>query len=215
MKIGKYPVKHSYKIARLVSDILSLGITVLIFTAAIRFIDEYRDMLRLIGKDNVDMIDSEYLADFSQGYLWVIVFPVIAVGIIAAYLVLTLKSHRFEKYNITKRNAQSVYNWYAFCVSICKIPLLMGVFDIMYNFNMRMFGEKVNLFGFQSIIDVLLILIIIRLTVHRIRKITEPEKEEEYEYEYSDGSEAVTVTLKPVDDDSKDNNDWEKYNKRR
>lgn len=213
MKIGKYPVKHSYKIARLVSDVLSLGITVLIFTSAVRFMGEYSDMLRLIGKDNVDMIDSEYRVDFSRGYLWVIVFPVIAAGVIAAYLVLTFKSRKFDRYNITKQNAQSVYNWYAFCVSVCKIPLLMCVFDVMYNFCMKMFGEKVHLFGFQSVIDVLLIVIIIRLTVYRIRKITEPEKEE-YEYGYSDDSEVVTVTLKPVDDESNDNSDLEQYNKR-
>lgn len=204
MKIAKYPVKHSYKIARLVSDVLSLGIMVLIFTTAARFIGEYREMLYMIGENNIEIIENEYNSGFSHEYLWVIIFPIAAMGIIAAYLVLTLKNHKFNKFNITKQNAQSVYNWYAFCVSICKIPLLMGIFDIMYNFNLKMFGEKVNLFGFQFVIDVLLILIIIRLTVHRIKKITESEKEEEYKYVYSDGTEVMTVKLKPADDDSKD-----------
>lgn len=199
MKIGKYPVKHSYKIARLVSDLLSIGIAVLIFGAAAQFVEDYHDMLRMIGSDGVELIESEYSAGFSSRYLWVYLFPALVIAVFAAYMILTLKSHKFEGHNITRTNAQNVYNRYTFCVSVCKIPLLMGIFDVMYIFTSRMFGEKTSFFSFQLIIDALLILIIIRLTIHRIRK-SEKSEEEVYRYGTSDG-ETFTVKLKSIDDD--------------
>ncbi|MCM1166040.1 MAG: hypothetical protein NC299_10730 [Lachnospiraceae bacterium] len=173
MKIGKYPVKPTFRVARAVSDVLSLGIAVLIFSAAINFIAQYRMMLRKIGADAVAAIESEYMSSISWRYWLVLIFPALVVGVFAAYLILTLTSRKLGKFNVTKRTAQDVYDWYAFCVSVCKIPVLMGIFDIMYIFHQRMLGDKTSFFSLQVLLDIIIVAIIIRFTMHRIRKITE------------------------------------------
>lgn len=173
MKINKYPVKPAFRVSRVVSDVFSLGIAVLIFSATINFIAMYRVMLQKIGADGVAAIESEYNGSISWGYWFALIFPALTVGVFAAYLILTLTSRTFKKYGVTKRNAQSVYDWFAFCVSVCKIPILMGIFDIMYIFHQRMLGDDISLFSIQVVLDILIVAIIIRFTVHRIRKATE------------------------------------------
>lgn len=173
MKIGKYPVKCSFKVSRIVSDVLSLGIAVLIFSVTFGFIAQYRNMLQQIGEDGIAAIENDYIGAFSWSYWFALIFPALATGVFAAYLILTLTSRKLEKFNITKRNAQEVYDWYAFCVSVCKIPILMGTFDIMYIFQRRMLGDNISLFSMQILLDIVIVAIIIRFTVHRIRKITE------------------------------------------
>ncbi len=175
MKIGKYPVKRSFRIARIVSDVFSLGIAVVIFSVTVNFIAQFQAMLRQIGSEGVSAIESDHIAAFSWSYWLALIFPALVVGVFAAYLILTMTSRKFTKYNITKRNAQSVYNWYAVCVSVCKIPVLMGIFDIMYIFHQRMLGVNISLFSMQILLDIVIVAIIIRFTVHRIRTITKPE----------------------------------------
>ncbi len=173
MKIGKYPVKPSFRVARVVSDVLSLGIAVLIFSVTVNFITQYRMMLQKIGAEGVSEIEDSYISAFSWSYWLSLIFPALVVGVFAAYLILTLTSRKLNKFNITKRTAQDVYDWYAFCVSVCKIPVLMGIFDVMYIFHQRMLRDKISFFSLQVLLDIVIVAIIIRFTVHRIRKITE------------------------------------------
>lgn len=173
MKIGKYPVKPSFRIARIVSDILSVGIAVLIFSVTANFIRQYRLMLQKIGAEGVSEIEDNYIGGFSWSYWLSLIFPALVVGVFAAYLILTLTSRKMSKFNITKRTAQDVYDWYAFAVSVSKIPVLMGIFDIMYIFHRRMLGDKISFFSLQVLLDIVIVMIIIRFTIHRIRKITE------------------------------------------
>lgn len=173
MKIGKYPVKPSFRIARIVSDILSVGIAVLIFSVTANFIRQYRLMLQKIGAEGVSEIEDNYIGGFSWSYWLSLIFPALVVGVFAAYLILTLTSRKMSKFNITKRTAQDVYDWYAFAVSVSKIPVLMGIFDIMYIFHRRMLGDKISYFSLQVLLDIVIVMIIIRFTIHRIRKITE------------------------------------------
>ena len=173
MKIGKYPVKPSFRVARVVSDVLSLGIAVLIFSVTVNFITQYRMMLQKIGAEGVSEIEDSYISAFSWSYWLSLIFPALVVGVFAAYLILTLTSRKLNKYKNTKRTAQDVYDWYAFCVSVCKIPVLMGIFDVMYIFHQRMLGDKISFFSLQVLLDIVIVAIIIRFTVHRIRKITE------------------------------------------
>ena len=173
MKIGKYPVKPSFRIARIVSDILSVGIAVLIFSVTANFIRQYRLMLQKIGAEGVSEIEDNYIGGFSWSYWLSLIFPALVVGVFAAYLILTLTSRKMSKFNITKRTAQDVYDWYAFAVSVSKIPVLMGIFDIMYIFHRRMLGDKISYFSLQVLLDIVIVMIIFRFTIHRIRKITE------------------------------------------
>lgn len=196
MRIGKYPVKHSFRLARIISDVLSLGIAFLIVNATLKFFTLYRQTINRIGAENIKIIyEYGYNLAYRQYVAWI--FPALVLGIFAAYLILTLKSHRFEKYSVTRKNAQSVYDWYSFAVSLCKIPALMGVFDMMYITHQRLLMNKVSIFSVQLILDAVIIALIIRLSVHRIRRLTETEKPPKKE---TDGVKARLA-------DDNDNND--------
>lgn len=197
MRIGKYPVKPSFRVSRVVSDVISLGIAVLIFSVTINFIKMYRMMLQKIGAEGVAAIESEYMSSISWGYWFALIFPALVVGVFAAYLILTLTSRKMSKYNVTKRNAQDVYDWYAFCVSVCKIPILMGLFDMMYIFHQRMLGDNISIFSMQVILDILIVTIIIRFTVHRIRKVTEVR-------ESAPAAEESVIRVRMTDNDDKE-----------
>ena len=176
MKISKYPVKHSYKLARIISDVLSLAIAYLIVNATFIFFANYKQA-SIVDPDTIVELTREYSVWWlvnRHKFAWI--FPALVLGIFAAYLILVLKNHRFEKYNVTKQSAQAVYDWYAFAVSLCKLPLLMGVFDVMCIFHQRMMFNKVSLFSVQVVLDILIIVIIIRLSVHRIRALTKTDK---------------------------------------
>lgn len=177
MKIGKYPVKHSYKLARIISDVLSLVIAYLIIKYTVDFFAVYKPVTNYIAKDNWDYVYKHgYWLAYRQYF--VLIFPALGLGVFAAYLILVLKSHKFAKYNVTKRSAQAVYDWYAFMVSLCKLPLLMFVFETMCIFISRMLNIEESLLNIRLILYLFIIVIIARLSVHRIRALTGTEKTE-------------------------------------
>lgn len=177
MKVGKYPVKHTYKIPRLIADVISLGLVVLIVSATVTFFGDYEaqlDILR-IGQDNVETIVQNHDPSIAWRQWTALIFPALAVITLALYLILTLKSHSFKRFNITKRNAQQCYDEFAFCVSLCKLPVLIIIFDIMCiaqdkllpfpKYGFSWFSWSIILYG-------LIIAIIIRFTLHRLNSIT-------------------------------------------
>ncbi len=178
MKIGKFPVKRTYKPARIISDALSLVVAYVIVSSTIHFFPTYKATVNEILKEAWLAGDmrlfykyEESLA-YRQYSAWI--FPALVLAVFAAYLILTLKSHRLAKYNITKQNAQSVYDWYAFAVSLCKLPILLALLDAMYITHQRLMFNYVSVFSVQMILYVVLVVIIIRLSVHRIKALTKP-----------------------------------------
>lgn len=181
MKVGKYPVKHSYKIARLISDVFSLGIAVVIVSVTMGFFRQYNALLdqMRIGNDNVESI----VQNFDSSIVWrqwlALIFPALVLAIFAAYLILTLKSHKFSRWQVTKLTAQECYDTFAFCVSLCKIPALLAVFDVMYIVHNKLLFMNVSWFSLQVLLDAVMIAIIIRFTMHRLDSITaKPEKKD-------------------------------------
>ena len=181
MKAGKYPVKHSYKIARLISDVFSLGIAVVIVSVTVGFFKQYNALLdqMRIGQDNVESI----VQNFDSSIVWrqwiALIFPALVLAIFAAYLILTLKSHKFSRWQVTKLTAQECYDTFAFCVSLCKIPALLAVFDVMYIVHNKLLFVNVSWFSLQVLLDAVMIAIIVRFTMHRLDSITaKPEKKD-------------------------------------
>ena len=178
MKIGKFPVKHSYKPARIISDALSLVVAYVIVSSTLRFISSYKDTVSPIIEEMVLNGNWEVVFKYGdslkyrQHFAWI--FLALVVGLFAAYLILVLKSHKFAKYNITKQNAQAVYDWYAFAVSLCKLPILLALLDAMYIVHQRLMFNPVSVFSVQMILYVVMVVIIIRLSVHRIKALTKP-----------------------------------------
>ena len=56
MKIGKYPVKHSYRIPRLITDVFSVGLAVFILSVEYMFMTVYEDNLRQNIGDNIEKL---------------------------------------------------------------------------------------------------------------------------------------------------------------
>lgn len=195
MKIGGFPVKRRFKPARVISDVLSLGITAVIFVLTVGFFPQYRAALSKAAEKNLYGILLKYGESLSYRHYFAWIFPALAIIVIAVYLILTLKSHEFRRYKITEDNAQAVYDWYAFAVSLCKIPALMAIFDIMYIFQRRMMFENVSPFSYQIILYIVAIVIIFRFSVHKIRKITE------IKHEMPDDDCPIKVRIKDDDED--------------
>lgn len=199
MKIGKYPVKFKYKVARLVSDVFSLGLAVMIGSVTVYFLQSYEYMLQRMGADNVEIITEQYNSGLEWQRWLALIFPALVVALFAVYIVLTLKSHPFRRYNVTKLTAQECWNVYALCASLCKIPVLMGIFDVMYIFHQNMLGGHESPFSFQLVLDAIIIAIIIRLGMHRISSITEPAAEPEEK-----PASAVKVRINPARDNGQE-----------
>ena len=158
MKIGKYPVKHSYKIPRIIADVFSVGLAVFICSVEIMFMTVYDDTLKTyIGGEALEKL----------------------LAVFAVYIVLVLKSHRLKGFNVTKRNAQKLYDMYALCASLCKIPALMFISEMMMITHNNMLMADEGWFTLQLVLDLLIIAILICLFRHLMQKMTEPEVHEE------------------------------------
>lgn len=181
IKIGGIEVKRRFTPARIVCDVVSLAAALVIVVIGVQHI----------------MIVSSYASPLGLAVL--LVFPVCAVGICAAYLKLTLKSREFKRYKITKQNAQSVYDWWAFSLSLAKIPLLLALFNAEFIFRDLTNFKPADLFNIPIILEVLLAVIIMRLARHRLARLTEVKKAEK-------GEEAVKVKVR-IADEPKDSDD--------
>ena len=120
-------------------------------------------------------------ADSSLGWKhWLtLIFPAAVLAVFAVYIVLVLKSHRLKGFNVTKRNAQKLYDMYALCASLCKIPALMFISEMMMITHNNMLMADEGWFTLQLVLDLLIIAILICLFRHLMQKMTEPEVHEE------------------------------------
>lgn len=173
MKIGKYPVKHSYKIPRLITDVFSVGLALFILSVEYMFMTVYEDNLRQNIGENIDKLAQ---VDPTIGWKhWItMIFPAAVIGVFAAYLILVLKSHRFRSLNVTKRNAQKVRDMYALCVSLCKIPALMFISEMMMITHNKMLMSEESWFTVQLVLDLVIIVLLICYFRRLLIKITQP-----------------------------------------
>ena len=205
MKIGKYPVKHSYKIPRLISDVFSAGLAVFICSVEIMFLTVYEDTLsRYIGEEQLQTLSQ---TDSSIGWRhWItLIFPALVLAVFAAYLILVLKSHRFKGLNVTKRTAQKVYDLYAMCVSLCKIPALMLISEMMMITHNKLLMSDESWFTIQLVLDALIIFMLIVFFRRMLIRLTEPEQTAE------DNVIKVKAVVKSDEEQpANDNNDTER-----
>lgn len=173
MKIGKYPVKHSYKIPRLITDVFSVGLAIFILSVEYMFMTLYEENLRTNIGENIDKLAQ---ADPTIGWKhWItLIFPAAVLAVFAVYLVLVLTSHRMSRLNITKRNAQKVRDLYALCVSLCKIPALMLISEMMMITHNKMLMSDEGWFSVQLVLDLVVIALLICVFRNLMIKATEP-----------------------------------------
>lgn len=159
MKIAGFKVNFRYKPARIISDVLSLGVCVFAVVTTALFVERFPELK-----------NPAFRADLVK--LWA--FPVLMAVPFAVYFALVHTSHSFSKYSVTEANVQSVYEWYAFTVSLCKLPLLILIADLMTTFQARFSGSEVSWFSMNYILYILTAVIIIRFSMHRIKSLTKP-----------------------------------------
>ena len=176
MKIGKYPVKHSYRIPRLITDVFSVGLAVFILSVEYMFMTVYEDNLRQNIGDNIEKLA---LSDPTIGWKhWVtMIFPAAVLAVFVAYLILVLKSHSFHSLNITKRNAQKVRDMYALCVSLFKIPALMFISEMMMITHNKMLMSDESWFTVQLVLDLAIIVLLICYFRRLLIRITQPAEQ--------------------------------------
>ncbi len=177
MKIGKYPIKRTYKIAQLICDILSLGFLVMTVSLTFAFLGEYHELLATIGSEHIAGMSEQFIAvEWRQ---WsALIFPLLIVGVLVAYIVLIFKSHRFARFNVTKLTAQKCYETYAFFVSLAKLPVIIIIIDYMMIVHDKL--RLAPLYGFSwfsptSILYLIILVIVIRFGIHRMNVITKTD----------------------------------------
>ncbi len=176
MKIGKYPVKHSYKVARIVSDVFSLGLAVFICSVEYMFMSVYSDTLTsYIGEENLAKF-TEIDPSLPWKHWITLIFPAAVLAVFAAYVILVLTSHKLSGISVTKRNAQKVYDMYALCVSLCKIPALMFINEMMMITHNKMLLSDESWFTVQLALDLVIIALLICVFRHLMIKVTTPEQ---------------------------------------
>lgn len=176
MKVGKYPVKRSYKIARLVSDVISAGLAVLICSVEYMFMTVYDETLKsYIGEENLQKLaQTDPSIEWKQ---WItLVFPAAVLAVFAVYVILVVTSRKLPWLNITKKTAQAVYDNYAFCASLCKIPALMFINEMMMITHNKMLMSDESWFTIQLVLDLMIIVLLILVFRKRLVKITSSEE---------------------------------------
>ncbi len=176
MTINGISVKRTYKPARIISDVISLGITGVIVYMTATFGARYKETVNSLP--NVWELLEKYRYSLATRYRTAWIFPALCAVIFAAYLILTMRSRTFKRVKITKGNAQSVCESYAFTVSLCKIPLLMIVFDYMYIVQQRLMFNRASLLSVSAVIYALMLAIIIRAGAHKLKAFTDKDKQD-------------------------------------
>lgn len=182
----------------MIADVLSIGLAILIFSVTDVFLEQYFSLLSRVGEAGAAAIlENNPMLKYAN-YL-ALIFPALVVAVFVVYIVLTITSHKFGKYSVTKLTAQRCYDIYAFCVSLCKLPALLGIFDAAYIFHNNMLGVKVSPFSLQILLDAIIIAIIIRYGHHRIIRLTSKQTEDNIKEEPAIKVKAVPAEKTDVD----------------
>lgn len=171
MKVGNFKVKRNYQIAQMVLDAFAAIIFIVIVQGVVsfgRFIDEQNRLIHSVSAKTQGLIV----------WQWNIIWIIIAVGVIAASLLMIYMPRKMpKKYIITQKNVQKYSDIMITAITCVRIPALLAVFEGMCMQQSVMIGNTDGIFTLQIPLDILLSVIIVRFSVHRIR-ILQPKPEE-------------------------------------
>lgn len=197
MTINGIYVKRGYTPARIISDVISLGITGVIVYMTVTFKARYSAAVN--AAPNAWQLLEEYRYSLATRYRIAWIFPALCAAVFAAYLILTMTDRVFKKASVTKKNVRQIYDRYAFTVSLCKAPVLMIVFDYMYIAQQRLMFRSVSFLSASAVIYALLTVIIIRAGAHKIMSF----KDKDERSRVSDGGVKARLA---EDSDNEENN---------
>ena len=171
MKIGTIKVKRNYQIAQMVLDAVAVIIFIVIVRCVLSFGTFITDMNNNILKYNPDIVG---LVDWRGNIIWIVIAAiVVAVSLLMIYL----PRKAPKKYIVNEDNAQKYSDIMITAITCVRIPVLLAVFEGMCIHQSILTGITDGIFTLQIPLDILLALIIIRFSVHRL-KLTQPKPEE-------------------------------------
>lgn len=174
MKVGTIKVKRNYLIAQMVVDAVAVILLVVIFECTLsfgEFIDSQNALIEAAGTEAKLIV-----------WQWNLVWFIAAVLVTLFSLFLTYKNRKLPaKYRINSKNAQKYNDIIITAISCIRIPVLLAIFDMMYIHQKLMTYQNDSLFSVQILLDIVLTVIIIRFSIHRIRAIEPPEEEKSHE----------------------------------
>ena len=178
-QIGNVEIKRTYRPVRIVCDVITLV------------------LLIIIGKIGFDLTFTAKFLGWT-GLLAPLAFPAVGIALCVIYIKLSFRSMKFGRLKITKQNAQKVYDWWTFTMSLVKIPLLLALFNGEFIYR-DWAGTGESSINITIFIDVLFAAIIIWFAVRRMKAICEVKQPEKTDS-------AVKVKVKIADDDENKRN---------
>lgn len=170
MKVGKFKVKRNYQIAQMVLDTLAVIIMIVIVRGVLSFGDFIDEKNALVKASNNSVTG---LVVWQWNLIWIL----IAAAVIAVSLVMIYRPRKMpKKYIVNEENAQKYSDIVITAITCVRIPALLAVFEGMC-IHQSIMTRQYNVFTLQIPLDILLAVIIIRFSIHRIKAI-QPKKEE-------------------------------------
>lgn len=177
MKIGEYKIKRNYQIIQMVVDAFAVILLVVIVQCTLAFREQVLSRNELI-QGSSSAIDTSMLVSWVPNIVWAI----LAIVFVGVSIFFTFKNRNLpKKYKINKENAQKYSDIVITAITCIRIPVLLGIFDMMYIHQQRMMYQNESLFSLQVLLDALLIVIIIRFSMHRVRAIEPKDEEKSHE----------------------------------
>ena len=171
MKIGTIKVKRNYQIAQMVLDAVAALILVAIIQCVMSFGDFITSQNQLILSVNSEI---EGLVVWQWNLIWIAA----AAAVVAVSLVMIYKPRKMpKKYIVNRDNAQKYSDIVITAITCVRIPALLAVFELMAMHQSIIIGNTKNIFTLQIPLDILLSIIIIRFSLHRI-KVIQPKQDE-------------------------------------
>lgn len=171
MKVGEYKVKRNYLIAQMVLDSVAVIIMIVICKCVFTFGDFIESQNKLIHDSNGNVTGLVV-------WQWNIIWIVIAVLVIAASLLMIYLPRKLpKKYTVNSDNAQKYSDIVITAITCVRIPALLAVFEGMCIHQSVMVRNYDGIFSLQIPLDILISIIIIRFSIHRV-KLIQPKKED-------------------------------------
>ena len=171
MKVGEYKVKRNYLIAQMVLDAVAVIIMIVICRCVFSFGDFIESQNKLIHNSNNEVTG---LVVWQWNITWIVIA---AVVVLASLLMIYLPRKLPKKYIVNESNAQKYSDIVITAITCVRIPALLAVFEGMCIHQSVMVRNFEGIISLQIPLDILLAVIIIRFSIHRVI-IIQPEKEE-------------------------------------
>lgn len=151
------------------------AVAVIIFIVIIQGVLYFRD--DIVGRNKV-ILSSNGNIEGLIVWQWNLIWIFVALAVIVISLVMIYKPKKTpKKYVVNEENAQKYSDIVITAITCVRIPVLLAVFEMMMMHQAIMKYDTQSVFSLQIPLDILLSIIIIRFSVHRI-KLIQPKRDD-------------------------------------